>query len=104
MLSIIPISIRVISKLDPPYDRKGRVTPVTGISPITTHKFKIVWKESINVIPKDKYFPNRSSHFIAIFMASYIIKQNNDDTNSTPKKPNSSLIIEKMKSVWGSGR
>ena len=30
--------------------------------------------------------------------------KNSDDTIKTPKKPNSSLIIEKIKSVWGSGR
>ena len=30
---------RVINKLEPPYDKNGKVTPVTGIRPITTHKF-----------------------------------------------------------------
>ena len=30
------------NKLDPPYDKKGRVTPVTGIRPTTTIKFNRV--------------------------------------------------------------
>jgi len=36
-----PILIIVINKLLPPYERKGRVTPVTGIIPDTTIKFNI---------------------------------------------------------------
>ena len=31
--------IRLISKELPPYDKKGSVTPVTGINPTTTIKF-----------------------------------------------------------------
>ena len=32
---------KVISKDEPPYDKKGSVTPVTGINPTTTIKFNI---------------------------------------------------------------
>ena len=42
MLRTIPIETKVINKDDPPYERKGRVTPVTGINPVTTIKFKEV--------------------------------------------------------------
>ena len=38
----IPILTLLISKLEPPYDKNGSVTPVTGIKPITTDKFNIV--------------------------------------------------------------
>ena len=38
---IIPIEVILTSKEDPPYDKNGKVTPVTGINPITTHKFNI---------------------------------------------------------------
>ena len=38
----IPVLDKLISKLLPPYDKKGRVTPVTGISPTTTIKFNAV--------------------------------------------------------------
>ena len=58
---MIPISDIDTSKLDPPYDKKGRVTPVTGISPITTIKFKIVWNDKLTVNPKDKYLAKLSS-------------------------------------------
>lgn len=82
----------------------GSVTPVTGMSPITTLKFNKVWKDNINIIPKAKYFPNKSLQFKAIFTDSYIIMQKRADTTKTPKNPSSSLIIENIKSVWGSGR
>ena len=38
----IPIPIIDTRRLEPPYERKGRVTPVTGINPTTTIKFRIV--------------------------------------------------------------
>ena len=38
---IMPIDIIIISRLEPPYERNGRVTPVTGISPTTTLKLSI---------------------------------------------------------------
>lgn len=38
ILRITPILHKVISKLEPPYDKNGRVTPVTGIKPTTTIK------------------------------------------------------------------
>lgn len=42
ILRRIPMLIRLIRRLLPPYDRKGRVTPVTGISPTTTIRFRMV--------------------------------------------------------------
>ena len=35
-LTKIPIITKFIIKLEPPYDKKGKVTPVTGNKPITT--------------------------------------------------------------------
>ena len=99
MFKSIPILVKLIRRLLPPYDKKGRVTPVTGIRPTTTQRFSTVWKARPNVIPKAIYFPKRSSQFIAILNPLYIIVMNNDDTISTPRKPNSSLMIENMKSV-----
>ena len=82
----------------------SRTYPVTGINPTTTIKFRSAWKESPKVIPKAKNFPNLSSEFIAILNPLYIIVINKDATIKIPTKPNSSLIIEKIKSVWGSGK
>ena len=100
----IPILHIVINRLLPPYDRKGRVTPVTGISPTTTIRLSIVWNDNPKVIPKARYLPNESSHFIAILNPDIMIIRNKVVTNNTPIKPNSSLIIEKIKSVCGSGK
>ena len=40
--------------------KNGKVTPVTGIRPTTTSKFKRVCKISSRIKPKAKYFPNKS--------------------------------------------
>ena len=40
MFKTTPILHKVINKLEPPYDKNGNVTPVTGINPTTTIKFK----------------------------------------------------------------
>ena len=92
------------SKLDPPYDRKGSVTPVTGIRPTTTIKFRIVWKANENIRPNDKYLANLSSWFSDILIPLYMIVMNRVVIINTPINPSSSLIIENIKSVCGSGR
>ena len=101
---MIPMLIIVIIKLDPPYERNGSVTPVIGTKPTTTDKFKIVWKASWNVIPNDKYLPNRLLQFNDILIHLLNIVINNIETIIIPSIPNSSLIIENMKSVCGSGK
>ena len=73
IFKIIPIDIIVINNELPPYDKKGNVTPVTGISPTTTLKFKIDWKAIENAIEKDKYFENRSLDLIDIIIILLII-------------------------------
>lgn len=93
-----------MSKLEPPYDKNGSVTPVTGIRPTTTIKLREAWNAIPKVIPNAKYLPNKSGQFLAILNPFIIIVKNNDVTIITPIKPNSSLIIEKIKSVWGSGK
>ena len=42
IFKIIPILIILTKSELPPYERNGKVTPVTGTSHITTDKFKIV--------------------------------------------------------------
>lgn len=42
ILNSTPILIKLIRRLLPPYDKKGSVTPVTGISPVTTMRFNRV--------------------------------------------------------------
>ena len=98
------MDVIVIKRLDPPYDKNGNVTPVTGINPTTTIKFNKVWKAIWNVIVNAKNFPNLSDVFLAIEYPFNIIIRNSVVTIIIPKNPNSSLIIENIKSVWGSGR
>ena len=104
MLRSIPILDILIIKLEPPYDKKGSVTPVTGINPTTTIKLRSAWKENWNVIPKARYLENKFLECITILKHDIMISKNSVVTITTPKKPNSSDIIEKIKSVWGSGK
>lgn len=104
MFKIIPILVIDTSKLDPPYDKNGSVTPVTGINPITTMRFNIVWKAILNDIPKDKNLAKLSSFMSEIDIPCLIMFINSNETINTPAKPSSSLIIENIKSVCGSGR
>ena len=101
---MIPIPIRLVIRLDPPYDKKGRVTPVTGIKPMTTDRFIVTWTNSWKVRPKDRYFRNKSSCFRDIFKLLIRMIANRVMIIKAPMIPNSSLIMEKIKSVWGSGR
>ena len=102
MFNSIPILVKLIRRLLPPYDKKGRVTPVTGMRPTTTQRFSTVWKARPNVIPKAIYLPKRSSQFMAILKPRYIIVMNNEETIITPRNPNSSLMIENIKfeNLW----
>ena len=50
------------NKDDPPYDKNGNVTPVTGMTLITTIKLSKAWIIRPKANPKDKYFPNKSLH------------------------------------------
>ena len=68
MFKIIPILAIDTNKDDPPYERNGKVTPVTGIKPTTTIKFIIAWNINWKVIPNTKYFENKSSEESAILI------------------------------------
>lgn len=68
MFKSIPMFAMDTSNEDPPYDKNGSVTPVTGIRPTTTIRFKIVWKAKENVKPNDKYFAKLFSCSIDTFI------------------------------------
>ena len=104
MFIIIPILIILTTKLLPPYDINGSVTPVIGTNPTTTDRFKSVWNIKRNESPNIKYFPNKSVWFIADFIIFEYNNTNNNTSVKAPINPNSSHITEKIKSVCGSGR
>ena len=104
MFSNIPILIIDISNELPPYDKNGSVTPVTGIRPITTIRFISVWNIIWKSIPNDKYFEKVSFVWVDIFIPLIKIIENKPTTITAPITPNSSAIIENIKSVCGSGK
>ena len=59
--------MKVFNKLEPPQEKKGRVTPVTGIKPITTLRFKMAWIKIPMDKPKDRNFKKRLFWFKEIF-------------------------------------
>ena len=91
------------TRLLPPYEIKGSVTPVIGTRPTTTLKFKSVWNISKNDKPNNKYLANKAVCFIADFIKFEYSAINNSISNNAPTKPNSSHINENIKSVCGSG-
>ena len=74
------------------------MTPVTGIKPITTARFINAWKIIWKIRPKAKYLANKSLVFKAIFIPKYNKEKNNKAIKTAPTTPNSSQIIEKIKS------
>ena len=65
MLRLIPIIAVVVIRLEPPYERKGKVTPVTGRRPVTTPILIKAWTKIRVVKPNRIFLENISSHFIA---------------------------------------
>ena len=92
------------SKLVLPALMKGNGKPVGGIEPVTTAMFIMVWIEIIAPIPKHRKAENLFSAFIPI-LKMLIIKITKTKTNAAqPTKPNSSAIIEKIKSLSLNGK
>lgn len=64
----MPMLIILTKSDEPPYERNGKVTPVTGTSPTTTARFKIACKIMPKDKPNTKYFPNKSLVLKNIFI------------------------------------
>ena len=82
---------------------KGIGIPVTGILPVTTATFIISCIATTDIIPVDKSLPYISFALIATLMPAAINTINNAIISIPPKNPVSSTIIEKIKSLYGSG-
>jgi len=78
--------------------------PVVGIILVTTPIFIILWKTIIEVMPAANKVPNCSEESKAILNPRHnnIVKR--IIITTVPINPNSSPIIEKIKSVCWSGR
>jgi len=78
--------------------------PVVGIILVTTPIFIILWKVIIAVIPAANRVPNWSAELTAILNPRHNNIINRTIITKVPLNPNSSPIIEKIKSVCWSGR
>lgn len=98
------MAISVITKDEPPREKKGRVMPVNGIRPEMAARFMKACmiiqvtmpaassREKLSGAPRATFIPWEAK------MTKSIIKQ------SKPKKPNSSPMTAAMESVAGCGR
>ena len=88
----------------PPALINGRGTPVGGILPLTTAILIKTWLAIIVVIPVAKKQPNLSLLFIAILIPLNINSPKIEINIIQPNNPNSSPIIEKIKSDSANGK
>ena len=77
---------------------------MVGISPITTARLRKICNPNKVLMPKARNFPKSSSVSKATEKARHRKPANRAITVRVPTKPNSSARMEKMKSVWASGR
>ena len=99
-----PQATMVTTRDDPPADTRGSGTPVMGRTPTATPRFTTAWSVTQVVMPAASSMPNRSGARRAIIPPSTAIATNRPMVSRLPSRPNSSLMFEKMKSVWPSGR
>ena len=82
---------------------KGSGIPVAGTKELATDMFVKAWKQIEKVMPIASSFPNISGHFLAIMKPLCKNTPNKQTKKKHPKKPNSSPMIAKIKSVCPSG-
>ena len=80
------------------------MSPLVGMSPITTAAFRIAGTVSSEVVPNANKSAKRDDARRAIRVPEIRSAANAPSTKSAPIKPNSSATSERMKSVWASGR
>ena len=78
-----------------------RALPIGGFVQMAGEVYE---DDDTNKIPKDKYLPNVFGQLLEIVIPLYRIILNAITIIKAPTKPNSSVIIENIKSVCGSGK
>ena len=98
MLAKTPVATSATNRLERPYEMKGSVMPVAGRSPRLT----AMWSSAANPIsavsPTASSWPNASLVERAMRNPTHMNVPNSTTIASTPRKPHSSPIVEKMKS------
>ena len=92
------------SAKEPPYERNGSGSPVTGISPMVIAIFTVIWNRKIVHAPIVKSVTNGSSFVLQIEDARHRKSANRPRTAAHPTKPNCSPSTLKIKSVCSSGK
>ena len=99
MLSRIPMPKRLAIKELPPALKKGSGIPVHGDKFIVIPILTVICVKNIEKIPIATNEPNLSLAYLDIIIPRLTITNNIIKTNIAPINPNSSAIIEKIKSV-----
>ena len=71
MLRRIPTAASPTTRLDPPYETKGSVIPVSGAAPITAAMLIRAWPQTSVVIPAASRFPKGSLQVSATRKPAY---------------------------------
>src|SRR2546426_1131683 len=87
-----------------PYDMNGSVTPVAGITARLTPMCSTTLSPIITLMPVASSCPKGSLAWRAIRKPSQTNVPNSSAIASTPRKPHSSPIVEKIKSEYAYGR
>lgn len=82
----------------------GRVTPVMGRMPVTAPMFTKACAPTRKVIPMASWRPRGSGARRAAFTPARTKTVKRTSTSMVPRKPASSPMMEKMKSLWALGR
>src|SRR6266545_2445027 len=91
------------TRLDPPYDTNGRVTPVSGITLVMPPTMMKAWIPRIVLSPAARSLPKPSACSVAAFRPLPTSTANSRRTPVVPITPSSSPIAAKMKSVAAYG-
>ena len=98
MFKTTPIADIKTSKLVEPAEINGNGKPVGGIEPVTTAMLSITWIAIIAPMPKHKNAENLLLERMPILKIFIISNKKTAHRAKHPTKPNSSAIIEKIKS------
>jgi hypothetical protein len=78
--------------------------PVTGMIPMVIPMFTKTWKRKMVETPTAIRTPNRSREMVATWRMRQTSRKKSKRSTMLPTKPTLSARLEKMKSVWSSGR
>ena len=82
----------------------GSGKPFVGRTPITTPRLIMACTPISSVSPNATHAPNKSGAFMAMMTPRHSSRLNKTISITAPRNPNSSPMVEKIKSEYGSGR